>query len=186
MSAETPETITEAELAEALEAYSALGMSPAGFAKALFRDIRIARSSEIAVASPATGDSSEASPSSPESAQQRTGASEALPVAAAFDRATRLCPTCLHDEVLERTLDRAVAAEARLLELESALTSHTDCTRCAGFLDRAKGAEERAERAEAKLTALRTVLLEGGQDARAVRRRALALIGGEGEARNGC
>jgi hypothetical protein len=44
-----PQTITEAELAEALEAYSALGMSPAGFAKALFRDIGIARS---AVAAP--------------------------------------------------------------------------------------------------------------------------------------
>lgn len=38
-----PEAITQAELAQALEAYSALGMSPLGFAKAIFRDIRIIR-----------------------------------------------------------------------------------------------------------------------------------------------
>ena len=38
---------------------------------------------------------------------------------------------------------------------------------------------ERAEKAENKLAALRSVLLEGGQDAVAVRRRALAIIGAD-------
>jgi hypothetical protein len=77
--------------------------------------------------------------------------------------------------------ERAEAAEARLLELENAITWHTDCTRCAGFLDRARSAEERAERAEGKLAGVRAVLLEGGQDAGTVRRRALAITGSEGE-----
>jgi hypothetical protein len=58
-------------------------------------------------------------------------------------------------ELVAKHRDRAVAAEAKVLEYESALTSHTDCTRCAGFLDRARGAEERAERAEGKLAGAR-------------------------------
>ena len=66
----------------------------------------------------------------------------------------RLCPTCLHDGVLERTLERAGAAE------------------------------ERAEAAEGKLASLRTVLLEGGQGAATARRRALAVIGSEEESRD--
>jgi hypothetical protein len=46
-------------------------------------------------------------------------------------------------------------------------------------------AEARTAAAELKLTLLRTVLLEGGQDAATVRRRALAIIGTEGKARHG-
>ena len=66
-----------------------------------------------------------------------------LHLSAADDRpAAALCPGCLHDGVLERTVERAGAAEA-------------------------------------KLARLRSVLLEGGQDAATVRRRALAIIGGE-------
>jgi hypothetical protein len=43
-----PMAVTQDELAEALRAYSALGMNPAGFAMAIFRDIRIARSAGVA------------------------------------------------------------------------------------------------------------------------------------------
>jgi hypothetical protein len=43
---------------------------------------------------------------------------------------------------------------------------------------------DRAEAAEAKLADVRAVLLEGGQDHRTVRRRALAVIGTEEERRD--
>ena len=43
----------------------------------------------------------------------------------------------------------------------------------------------RAQAADAKLAELRSVLLEGGQDDGIVRRRALGIIGSEGEAGNG-
>jgi len=46
-------------------------------------------------------------------------------------------------------------------------------------------AEKRAAAAEGKLASLRTVLLEGGQDAATVRRRALAIIIGEEEPADG-
>ena len=76
-------------------------------------------------------------------------------------------------------VERAEAAEARLLELENAITWHTSCLSCSAFLDRASAERERAEQAGAKLAALRAVLLEGGQDAGTVRRRALAIISEE-------
>ena len=66
-----PETITETELAEALKAYSALGMSPAGFAKALFRDVRIAAEA-TADPDPDT-DPPEASSTADVSARERPG-----------------------------------------------------------------------------------------------------------------
>jgi len=37
----------------------------------------------------------------------------------------RLCPTCLHDGVLERTLERAEAAEARIADLENTIGQAT-------------------------------------------------------------
>jgi hypothetical protein len=89
-----------------------------------------------------------------------------------------LCPTCLHDGVLERTLDRAATAEARLLECMEQVNASRE---------RAEAAEARcaalegAAQAEAKLAGIRTVLLEGGQDAGTARRRALAVIGTEEE-----
>ena len=76
-------------------------------------------------------------------------------------------------------VERAEAAEARLLELENAITWGTSCLSCSAFLDRASAERERAEQAGAKLAALRAVLLEGGQDAGTVRRRALAIISEE-------
>ena len=78
------------------------------------------------------------------------------PVAAALDRAEAvvLCPGCLHDGVLELTLERAEAAEAKLLEYENAITWHTSCLSCSAFLDRANAERERAERAEARLAAI--------------------------------
>jgi hypothetical protein len=45
--------------------------------------------------------------------------------------------------------------------------------------------QARAEAAEAKVTAIRTVLLEGGQDAGTARRRALAIVSGEEEPGDG-
>ena len=48
------------------------------------------------------------------------------PVAAALDRveAVVLCPGCLHDGVLELTLERAEAAEAKLAAIESHCRGH--------------------------------------------------------------
>ena len=80
---------------------------------------------------------------------------------------------------------RAEAAEARLLELEGAITWNTSCTSCARVLDSAYAETVRREAAEAKLAALRTVLLEGGQDDATVRRRALAITGTEEGQDNG-
>jgi hypothetical protein len=37
------------------------------------------------------------------------------------EKVTRLCPTCLHDRVLERTLARAEAAEQELAEVRAVL-----------------------------------------------------------------
>jgi hypothetical protein len=47
-------------------------------------------------------------------------------LAGAGNAVTRLCPACLHDGVLERTLDRALAAERKL----ATITSH-----CRGHLE---------------------------------------------------
>ena len=110
------------------------------------------------------------------------------------DRTLRLCPTCLHDGVLERTLERAAAAEtqlehakaalagsnegvrlwmldcgeltakhreraraaeAKLAELENAITWNTSCTSCARVLDSAYEQTCRAEAAEGKLAEIR-------------------------------
>jgi hypothetical protein len=89
-----------------------------------------------------------------------------------------LCPTCLHDGVLERTLDRAATAEARLLECMEQATAHRERAEAA---EARCAALESTAQAEAKLAAVRTVLLEGGQDAGTARRRALAVIGTEEE-----
>ena len=76
---------------------------------------------------------------------------------------------------------RAEAAEGKLLEYENAITWGTSCLSCSRTLDTSIAEHERAERAEGKLAELRAVLLEGGQDDATVRRRALAVIGTEGE-----
>jgi hypothetical protein len=70
----------------------------------------------------------------------------------------------------------------RLGELESALDWQTSCTSCARFLDVSAAETFRREAADAKLAELRSVLLEGGQEHGIVRRRALGIIGSEGEA----
>jgi hypothetical protein len=72
----------------------------------------------------------------------------------------RLCPTCLHDGVLEATLDRAAAAEAKLAEYENAITWNTSCTSCARVLDSSYAETVRREQAEAKLAAVRASLLD--------------------------
>jgi hypothetical protein len=158
-----PRTITEA-----LEAYSALGMSPAGFAKALFRDIGIARS--------AVGDSAvpgeaglgknppEALPAPVAASRERAGAVPALPVGAVFDREA---------DDAEMTRLRSVAAGGAR-EVRRAIAEAVSAER------------ERAGAAEATLAALRSVLLEGGQDAGTARRRALAVIGDGGKGGASC
>ena len=100
------------------------------------------------------------------------------------------CKVCEHQcgaaanvavEAVSAERDRAEAAEARLGELENALSWETSCLSCARVLDSAYAETCRREQAEARLAEVRAVLLEGGQDAGTVRRRALAIIGGEGE-----
>ena len=84
----------------------------------------------------------------------------------------------------ERELDMRIGhAVADYALAGNAATYGLACPRCAGFLDRAGTERERAERAEARLAGVRAVLLEGGQDAGTVRRRALAVIGGQGQDR---
>ena len=58
-------------------------------------------------------------------------------------------------------VERAEAAEARLLELENAITWHTSCLSCSAFLDRASAERERAEHAEAKLAAIKAYCRDG-------------------------
>jgi hypothetical protein len=55
-----------------------------------------------------------------------------------------LCPTCLHDGVLERALVRAEAAEAKLAAIEAKCRdkiSHPECGQC-GRGEALIGAEE--------------------------------------------
>ena len=120
-----------------------------------------------------SADPSRALARSHEGARQRAGTPEPVPgtdgmAYAALDRAT----------------ERMRAAEARVAELENAITWNTSCTSCARVLDSAYEQTCRAEAAEGKLASLRTVLLEGGQGAATARRRALAVIGSEEESRD--
>ena len=55
---------------------------------------------------------------------------------------------------------RAEAAEARLLELEGAITWNTSCTSCSRVLDSAYAETVRREQAEARLERLRKLGLE--------------------------
>ncbi len=110
--------------------------------------------------------------------------------------------TALRPLVAAEERERAERAEARLAELENAVTWETSCLSCSRVLDASAAERERAERAEAErdaarsaaasdrgrakaaeadLAALRSVLLEGGQDDASVRRRAIAIIGAEGQ-----
>jgi hypothetical protein len=72
----------------------------------------------------------------------------------------------------------------RVREYENAIVWNTTCLSCPAVLDSAARETFRREQAEATLAKLRSVLLEGGQDDSAVRRRALAIVGSEeGEGR---
>lgn len=83
--------------------------------------------------------------------------------------------------VWQRELDMRIgAAVANCALTENAVSWGTACTCCARILDAAYAETVRREQAEAKLAAIRSVLLEGGQDAGSVRR-ALAIIGSEEE-----
>ena len=91
------------------------------------------------------------------------------------------------DTATARTLiTGALLAELgrRLGEYEDAITWNTTCISCARVLDSAYAETVRREQAEGKLAAVRSVLLEGGQDAATARRRALAIIGGGEEGRD--
>jgi len=49
------------------------------------------------------------------------------------EQITRLCPTCLHDGVLEKTLERARAAEAKLAAIYArcrVLAGNPECPEC--------------------------------------------------------
>lgn len=86
------------------------------------------------------------------------------------------------DTAAARTLiTPALLAELgrRLYEYENAITWNTSCLGCAAKMDQDYALTMRAEQAEERLAALRSVLLEGGQDAGTVRRRALTILGSE-------
>ena len=115
-------------------------------------------------------------------------------VAAALDRArigsappAKAAPDRVQEDAAKaRTLiTGALLGELsrRLLDYENAIEWNTTCLSCSAVLDSSIRETWRRERAEARLAAVRTVLLEGGQDAATVRRRALAIIGSEEESR---
>lgn len=86
----------------------------------------------------------------------------------------------------QREVDMRIGYAVANYALEqNALTWNTACTGCAALLDSCAAETFRRERAEARLAEVRAVLLEGGQDAATVRRRALALISSEEEADHG-
>ena len=88
------------------------------------------------------------------------------------------------DAATARTLLSGALVEElgrRVGDYENAITWNTSCTSCARTMDRAYDETMRAEAAEAKVAALRTILLEGGQDNATVRRRALAITGSDKE-----
>jgi hypothetical protein len=140
-----------------------------------WRRIAAAESPESAVEPSASDDTGQASPAAHGQAGPRTSAVPALPVAAGLEDIREPLGRIAHDaywgwltehdgpphsrppsigwgELPEASrglwmrIGHAVAAYALT---ENAATSFTDCTRCAGFLDRARSAEERAERAAA-------------------------------------
>ena len=65
---------------------------------------------------------------------------------------------------IARWRERAEAAEARLAELENAVTWNTSCTSCARTLDGSVAEHERAERAEAKLAGVSAFWLVTDED----------------------
>jgi hypothetical protein len=156
MGTETPETITRAELAEALDheldscwvggrelvvcvwAYVAahrpvaapLTLPPDEFAA--LRSVAAtlgwlpagAERGRIVLEPPGEAgpgtDPPEVSPAGDVSARERPGAVPALPVGAGSeDVPAVLCPTCLHDGVLYRALERAEAAERLLAAIKT-------------------------------------------------------------------
>ena len=64
---------------------------------------------------PVSDDTGRAVPTRHEDAQAHAGATPSGPV---------LCPGCLHDGVLERTMDRAEAAEAKLSAIAAYIGEH--------------------------------------------------------------
>lgn len=102
-----------------------------------------------------------------------------------FEAVRKVAGRVERDAATARTLiSGALLAELgrRVYEYENTITWNTTCTSCAGVLDSAYAETMRREQAEAKLAALRSVLLEGGQDDASVRRRAITIIGTEEEA----
>lgn len=123
-----------------------------------------------------TDDTGRVSLAAEANAGPRPGAVPALPVAAVLSEDIRIrlaramydsldycalrCKVCEHQigaaakvmaEAVSAERERAEAAEARLAELENAVTWNTSCTSCARVLDRSVADYERAEKAEGKL-----------------------------------
>jgi hypothetical protein len=81
------------------------------------------------------------------------------------------------DAVAEAERRRAEVAEARLAELENAVSWQTSCTSCAAVLDASYRNHVRADIAEERLAQVREAALEGGQDAVSVRQKVIAIVG---------
>lgn len=80
----------------------------------------------------------------------------------------------------QRALDIAIAdAVIREWDADNAVLWGVPCPGCARTLDRAYGETVRAEEAEAVVAKLRSILLEGGQDDKTARRRAMVILCGE-------
>lgn len=82
------------------------------------------------------------------------------------------------DALAEAEKRRGDVAETRLAELENALSWQTSCTSCAAVLDSSYREHCRREEAEEKMAQVREAVLEGGQDAAAVRLKVIGIVDG--------
>ena len=195
-----PDAITQADLAEALDS-GQFGLSSSfvggrEMAVNVFAWLaarKAPESTERPAVVPVAGDPGEDVATADAQPHDRAEASEPRPVAAAFDRAAvrEIARMAIgrywnHDPLGcddHPAAERVTLAIWPLLEHAQQALSSNEGVRlwmldCGELVTRHR---ERAVAAEAKLAALRSVLLEGGQDAGTARRRAIAIITGSEE-----